>query len=44
MIATPRLRTHMLTAGSEGGAPVALVHGNVSSARFFAFLDAAAQY
>jgi pimeloyl-ACP methyl ester carboxylesterase len=35
IIDTPRLRTHTLTAGPEDGAPVALVHGNVSSARFF---------
>jgi pimeloyl-ACP methyl ester carboxylesterase len=35
MIDTPRLSTHALTAGPEGGAPVALIHGNVSSARFF---------
>ena len=34
-IDTPRLRTHALTAGREGSAPVALIHGNVSSARFF---------
>lgn len=35
MIDTSRLRTHVLTAGAEEGAPVALIHGNVSSARFF---------
>jgi pimeloyl-ACP methyl ester carboxylesterase len=35
MFETPRLRTHTLTAGADGGAPVVLVHGNVSSARFF---------
>jgi pimeloyl-ACP methyl ester carboxylesterase len=35
MIETSRLRAHALTAGAEDGAPVALVHGNVSSARFF---------
>jgi len=35
-VPTSRLRTHVLTAG-PGGAPVlVLVHGNVSSARFFA--------
>jgi pimeloyl-ACP methyl ester carboxylesterase len=35
LIDTSRLRTHALTAGAEDGAPVALIHGNVSSARFF---------
>jgi ABC-type branched-subunit amino acid transport system ATPase component/pimeloyl-ACP methyl ester carboxylesterase len=35
VIDTPRLRTHVLTAGAETGVPVVLVHGNVSSARFF---------
>jgi pimeloyl-ACP methyl ester carboxylesterase len=35
MIETPRLRIHMLSVGDESGEPVALVHGNVSSARFF---------
>jgi len=35
MIETPRLRTHVLAAGPEGGTPVVLIHGNVSSARFF---------
>ena len=34
-IATPRLRTHCLFAGPDGGVPVVLVHGNVSSSRFF---------
>src|SRR5260370_36755976 len=35
MIETPRLSTHVLAAGPEGGTPVVLIHGNVSSARFF---------
>lgn len=35
VIETPRLRTHMLQAGASTGTPVVLVHGNVSSARFF---------
>jgi pimeloyl-ACP methyl ester carboxylesterase len=35
MVETPRLRAHLLTAGEETGEPVVLVHGNVSSARFF---------
>ena len=34
-VATPRLRTHLLTGGIEGGEPVFFVHGNVSSSRFF---------
>lgn len=32
---TQRLRTHVLQAGVRTGTPVVLVHGNVSSARFF---------
>ena len=32
---TPRLRTHILTAGPEDGTPVLLIHGNVSSSTFF---------
>jgi pimeloyl-ACP methyl ester carboxylesterase len=35
IVETPRLRTYALTAGDESGVPVILVHGNVSSARFF---------
>ena len=35
VVETPRLRTYMLTAGDPGGKPVVLVHGNVSSSRFF---------
>ena len=34
-VETPRLHVNLLTAGDEAGAPVALIHGNVSSARFF---------
>jgi ABC-type branched-subunit amino acid transport system ATPase component/pimeloyl-ACP methyl ester carboxylesterase len=34
-VETPRLHVNMLAAGDEAGAPVALIHGNVSSARFF---------
>ena len=34
-VGTPRLRTHLLTGGAEGGEPVFFVHGNVSSSRFF---------
>jgi len=35
MITTPRLRVHTLVAGDADGTPVAFIHGNVSSARFF---------
>ncbi len=34
-VATPRLRTHLLSGGTEGGEPVFFVHGNASSSRFF---------
>jgi pimeloyl-ACP methyl ester carboxylesterase len=34
-VETSRLKTHLLTGGTEGGDPVFLVHGNVSSSRFF---------
>src|SRR5687767_15572159 len=35
LVETPRLKTHLLTTGSEAGAPVLFIHGNVSSARFW---------
>jgi pimeloyl-ACP methyl ester carboxylesterase len=35
IVDTPRLRTHLLSGGAEGGAPVLFVHGNASSSRFF---------
>ena len=35
-IATSRLRTHVLRSGPRDAPPLVLVHGNVSSARFFA--------
>lgn len=35
VIATPRLRQHLLASGVESGVPVVFVHGNVSSGRFF---------
>jgi pimeloyl-ACP methyl ester carboxylesterase len=35
-VPTCRLRTHMLTAGSSDAPVLVLVHGNVSSGRFFA--------
>jgi len=34
-VSTPRLTTHLLESGSEGGIPVLFVHGNVASSRFF---------
>ncbi len=35
VVVTQRLRTHVLQAEAPTGTPVVLVHGNVSSARFF---------
>ncbi len=35
-VPTSRLRTHVLTAGPDDAPVLVLVHGNVSSARFFA--------
>jgi pimeloyl-ACP methyl ester carboxylesterase len=35
-VPTSRIRTHVLTAGPTGAPTLVLVHGNVSSARFFA--------
>src|ERR687889_2372139 len=35
IVDTPRLWTHLLAGGTEGGAPVFFVHGNTSSSRFF---------
>lgn len=34
-VATPRLKTSLLTGGAGAGRPVLFIHGNVSSARFF---------
>lgn len=34
-VSTSRLRTHFLTAGTDGGIPVLFIHGNVSSATFW---------
>lgn len=39
-VQTARLDTHVLRAGPRDGTPVVFVHGNVSSARFFAELMA----
>ncbi len=35
VIATPRLKTHLLAGGPEEGVPVIFIHGNVSSSRFW---------
>jgi pimeloyl-ACP methyl ester carboxylesterase len=35
IVATSRLKTHVITRGPEDGVPIVLVHGNVSAARFF---------
>ncbi|MDQ4147776.1 MAG: alpha/beta hydrolase [Pseudomonadota bacterium] len=34
-VETDRLRTHIITGGTEDGDPVIFVHGNLSAARFF---------
>lgn len=34
-VETPRLATHLLHGGPEGGTPVLFIHGNASSGRFF---------
>ncbi|WP_273842722.1 alpha/beta hydrolase [Rubrobacter calidifluminis] len=34
-VQTSRLRTHLLESGPEEGIPVLMIHGNVSSSRFF---------
>ncbi len=39
-VETARLKTHLLVSGPEDGIPVVLVHGNVSSSRFYAELMA----
>ena len=35
IVETPRLKTHVLSAGPEDGEPVFFLHGNASSSRFF---------
>lgn len=35
MVHTPRINTHVLSSGAEGGEPVLLIHGNASSATFW---------
>src|SRR5215472_2792143 len=34
-VATSRLQTYLLEAGSSNGTPILFVHGNASSSRFF---------
>lgn len=41
-ISTDRMRTHVLEAGPDDGVPVVLVHGNLSTGRFFEHLLAEA--
>jgi pimeloyl-ACP methyl ester carboxylesterase len=45
-VATERLRMHVLESGPESGIPVVLVHGNLSTGRFYEHLmpDAPARY
>ena len=43
-IETDRLRTHYLDSGPEDGAPVVLLHGNLSSGRFFEHLTPPERY
>lgn len=45
-ITTERMRTHYLESGPEDGVPVVLVHGNLSTGRFFEHLlpEAPARY
>jgi pimeloyl-ACP methyl ester carboxylesterase len=38
IVETERLRTHLIEWGTEGGVPVVLLHGNLSTGRFFSHL------
>ena len=40
-IQTSRLRTHYVASGPEDGVPVVLLHGNLSTGRFYEHLFAA---
>lgn len=42
LVDTDRLRMHVLTAGPEDGVPVVLLHGNLSTSRFYEHLLAGA--
>src|SRR4051795_11504877 len=37
-VATARLRVHLLESGPEDGVPVVLLHGNLSTGRFYEHL------
>ncbi|MCY3539611.1 MAG: alpha/beta hydrolase [bacterium] len=41
-VTTDRLRTHFYSAGPEDGTPIVMIHGNLSSGRFFEHLLAEA--
>jgi pimeloyl-ACP methyl ester carboxylesterase len=41
-VATPRLRMHYLESGPAGGVPVVLLHGNLSTGRFYEHVMAGA--
>ena len=41
-VETDRLRTHLIESGPEDGIPVVLLHGNLSTGRFFEHLMPAA--
>ncbi len=43
-VTTGRLRTHFYEAGPEGGTPVVMIHGNLSTGRFFEHLLAEAPH
>ncbi len=43
-VETDRLRTHLVETGREDGIPVVLLHGNLSTGRFFAHLEPPAGY
>src|SRR3954451_6090161 len=37
-VATDRLRMHLIESGPQDGAPVVLIHGNLSTGRFYEHL------
>jgi pimeloyl-ACP methyl ester carboxylesterase len=43
-VETDRLRTHVIEIGPEDGVPVVLLHGNLSTGRFYAHLEPPAGY